>query len=154
MLIDVLQSTLGNGHKCLHMVAMTLAIVVHRAHARCGPRGHSVHCCALFAHCSEDVGQCSLMCCKAHWTMAIGYPDIGNGGALRVLCHMTWNMVCTMGCVRKDSITRSAPIRRLAMAPKAMKVAKRHRAMKAVHKAKSKATQNHKAKVPKVNRKL
>ena len=40
--MDGFQSMLDNGHEFLHMVTMTLDIVVHIAHAHCGPRGQCV----------------------------------------------------------------------------------------------------------------
>ena len=100
------------------------------------------------AHCPEDVGQCSLVCCKAHWTLDIGCPDTGNGRALCVLCHVTWN---TCQCLATSSWR---PTKWVSMAPKAMKVAKRPNAKKKAHTpAKSKAMQKNKANKRKVHKK-
>ena len=98
--------------------------------------------CALLwiVHCLEDVGHCSLVCCKAHWTLAIGFLDTGNGRALCVLCHVTWN---TGQCLAASSWP---PTKWVSMAPKAMKAAKRPSATKKAQKpAKSNAMQKNKA---------
>ena len=43
MLVDGLQSTLDNGHECLHTVTMTLEIVVYIAHVHCSFKGYFVY---------------------------------------------------------------------------------------------------------------
>ena len=79
---------------------------------------------------------------------AHGYPDTGNGAVLCVLLHAVehGSLPCTVGCMRKDSITRSLGTRWVAIVVKAMKVAKRHSAVKKVDTAKSEVMQKNKAK--------
>ena len=86
---------------------------------------------------------------------AHGYPDTGNAAALCVLLHVGEyrSLPCTMGCMRKDRVLRSPGTRWVAMALKAMKVAKRHSAVKKVHKAKSEVMTKNKAKAHKINKK-
>ena len=83
----MLMGATDNAHDCLRMLSVTLAIVEHCAHVHCGSRSHYVHCCALLGHCFKDVGQCTVVCGKGHWTMIIahGCTDIGNGDALCAL---------------------------------------------------------------------
>ena len=83
---------------------------------------------------------------------AHGYPDTGNGDVRCVLLHAVdhGSLPCTVGCMRKDSITRSPGTRRLAMVLKAMKVAKRRSAVKQVHTAMSEVMQKNKANARKV----
>ena len=80
---------------------------------------------------------------------AQGYPDTGS-----VLCYVTWNMGhCYAKWIACVLIASCVELKRLAMAPKAMEVAKRHSAVKTVREAKAKATQRQRAKVHTVKKK-